>query len=125
MRSEVRRVLDVVEEVLMHGSFQDAQDLWDILSALRGPDGKKRQEKKLLPHKSHTIEVRRAAFPRLAEKADRERTEEIGECAIAYRASITHVDGVAPASIRYDGNGFSHFGNHINQAAEAINREDW
>lgn len=61
MLIEVREVLDRIDKVLAKGD-QSAQDLWDILTALRGPD----HREDMLFNKRPTVYVRGAAFPKTA-----------------------------------------------------------
>jgi hypothetical protein len=102
---EVVRVLETIEDVLLRGD-DDARNLWDILSALRGPD-----VDPLFTIKGRTtVHVRRAAFPRLALKAD------------MFRQSL----GI-PADFHAEypfeePRPFSHFNDHIVEARRALNR---
>jgi hypothetical protein len=61
MLKKVREALDAIEDVLLVEDTA-AQDLWAILSALRGPDDKQFRETK----RQTTVPIRRNAFPRLA-----------------------------------------------------------
>jgi hypothetical protein len=84
MTAKTRQILDIIEDALLAGhnsdygaasSFEDngvdpvialidvktATELWNILSALRGPDNEE------LDAKVATIRIRATAFPRLAE----------------------------------------------------------
>lgn len=66
MRRAVREALTKLEDVLIRGD-KDASDLWDILSALRGPDVAELQGVKGVT----TVVVRRTAFPRIAAEENR------------------------------------------------------
>ena len=57
----VREVLDVIDEFLARGDSR-AGALWDVLTALRGPDDESKEQLK----SSTTSHIRRAAFPLLA-----------------------------------------------------------
>jgi hypothetical protein len=81
MTAKTRQILDIIEDALLAGhnsnrnvsdlglaarAIQDgntATELWNILSALRGPDNEEQSAK------IATIDVRQRAFPRLAEQA--------------------------------------------------------
>jgi hypothetical protein len=64
MRPMTRQILDVIDRELATGS-DAAQELWDVLSALRGPDIGDTGIKE-----DSTIPIRRAAFPETAAKTD-------------------------------------------------------
>lgn len=57
IRPNVRAMLDYLDDFLSQGGA-DAQDLWDVLTVLRGPDDADSGEKQTV-----TIPVRRAALP--------------------------------------------------------------
>lgn len=58
IRPNVRAALDYLDNILSRGG-EDAQDLWDILTAFRGPDEDRGSE-----HKDNvTVPIRRAALP--------------------------------------------------------------
>src|SRR3990167_6582144 len=62
MTKPVRKELDRIERFLLKGN-QGAKDLWNILSALRGPD-----DGNLGAKSTTTIPIRQMAFPKLAQK---------------------------------------------------------
>lgn len=62
-----REVLDIIDDFLAEGPEMAARRLWDVLTALRGPDDEKADEVK----SAYTARIRGAAFPRCAAKADR------------------------------------------------------
>lgn len=62
IRPNVRTALDYLDEIFCRGG-QDAQDLWDIMTALRGPDNSYSDQCRL-NKRSVTIPIRRASFPR-------------------------------------------------------------
>ena len=65
MKRAVREMLDKIDVFLTRSKGETAQELWDVLSALRGRDEDAARTKS-----DRTIPVRRAAFPRYAKKAD-------------------------------------------------------
>jgi len=58
MEARTREVLDMLDEVLM-GDVQVAQEVWDVLTALRGPDSDNNKVKR-----KTTWVIRAAAFPK-------------------------------------------------------------
>lgn len=58
----VRAMLNQIERYLLNSPRDRSRALWDILTALRGPDDGDEQVKD-----AATIPIRRAAFPKLAE----------------------------------------------------------
>ena len=71
MNGKVRKVLDVLDRELTGKgpnrlSKEEQHKLWDVLTALRGPDSQEHSEKSAV-----TIPVRRAALPRTAKAADK------------------------------------------------------
>lgn len=62
-KPEVRAALKTLDTILKRGD-NGSQALWDILTALRGPDGADYGKKK-------TVEVRARAFPQTSEIAKR------------------------------------------------------
>jgi hypothetical protein len=61
IRPNVRAALDYLDGIFAKGG-EDAQALWDVLSALRGPDVDPSEESFM--KRDVTIPVRRAAFPK-------------------------------------------------------------
>jgi len=103
MRTNVRKALNQIENVLLKNNA-DSQDLWNILSALRGPDT---EEQGL---KSYTIEVRRHAFPKLTTLYTVHKTNKIP----ASFGWWTFNSDLRPVYSR------DHFHNHIRTAQKAI-----
>jgi hypothetical protein len=62
MSPNVRKLLDQIDAELVQGSA-DSQDLWAILSALRGPDDDEEGTAKRA-----TVRIRREAFPLTASR---------------------------------------------------------
>lgn len=60
-RPEVRKMLDILDEFFTTAHVQDREDLWMILSALRGPDQSGYADSKA----EMTVYVRMAAFPKV------------------------------------------------------------
>lgn len=102
----LRSVLNDIEKVLSRHD-QLSQDVWDVLSALRGPDTEGSMAKGL------TVSIRRAAFPKLAAYADDQ------DAAIA--GSI-FADWGASADFELDLNRIEsgHFRQHIRSATRAL-----
>lgn len=64
IRPNVRAALDYLDGIFARGG-QDAQDLWDILTAFRGPDNKDDEDPFGPPAKETvTVPIRRAALPK-------------------------------------------------------------
>lgn len=61
MTNKIRKVLDRIDSVLAEGDADSAR-LWDVLTALRGPDHYSNSERKM----TGTTHVRAAAFPQTA-----------------------------------------------------------
>lgn len=73
MNKNVRSILDELDRELVgkgpHAlTVDERRSLWDVLSALRGPDA---GGDEALDKSAVTVPVRRKAFPRLARVADR------------------------------------------------------
>ena len=100
-KTEVRRLLRSIETVLMRQDY-GSQALWNILTALRGPDTEARG-------KGNTIAVRRAAFPRLA-------SEDSG---YANGAAFSFLGWPEPLAT-IDLLTIPHFGDHTYSAASAL-----
>jgi hypothetical protein len=64
MRPKVRALLDQIDSFFITEEAADTRPLWDILTALRGPDNDDEEAKE-----TTTIPIRRAAFPRLSADA--------------------------------------------------------
>lgn len=93
-------ILATIENVLLSADVDTADALWNILSALRGPD--RHEQDKL-----YTRLVRRAAFPRIAIKQD---CDGFGFGADFHRGS----GDPDPDSLR------GHYGDHIRWAAGSL-----
>lgn len=107
MLRKVRKTLNQVEKVLM-GNDQAAADLWNILSALRGPDagyGKAQA----------TIPVRRKAFPKLT-RLDEKEGSNIPAALSSFKAN--------PGRFELETLPASHFRTHAEWAKEAFERRD-
>lgn len=122
VRPNVRAALDYLDTILLAGG-EDAEELWDVLSALRGPD-QQRNYGGETPKRDVTIPIRRAAFPRTAADIDVKRQEDpygmkYGRTPGVYqRASFGY-----PSDARYRGDRFTgddHFKNHGYRAARAL-----
>ena len=62
-----RQILDLIDEFLITATRREVVSLWDVLSALRGPDNFacNTQSKDRL-----TVHIRRGAFPRMANRVN-------------------------------------------------------
>lgn len=111
MRKAVRAELNHIEALLLKGG-EDARHLWDILSALRGPDEKDGPDKNVT-----TCPVRRRAFPKLARHPARHNVPASfgrrGE--VNPRMPVVFMEN-AVADRRFP----THFERHIRKAAVAI-----
>lgn len=110
MNPEVRKILDDIDAVLMTQSDTSKQ-LWNVLSALRGPDDESEAKKEL------TIEIRRAAFPLTTKRADEGNG---GFSPQGNNFGMGREDGPPriPADIMIHRD---HFRSHIRSAAKALN----
>ena len=109
MTKEVRRVLDIIEDVLLRQD-QDANDLAAILSALKGPDDPSVSTLKL----ATTCCIRGQAFPRLLEVW----WAYLDEKAIFNLLWEMSAGEPIPQPVG------AHFNNHVILAIEALNREE-
>jgi hypothetical protein len=103
--SGVVRVLETIEDVLLRGD-DDARNLWDILSALRGPDEVSYYSWETKART--TVHMRRAAFPRLARKADIRSIDIPAD----FRTDLPYREPIE----------FSHFATHLVDAVTAPGR---
>lgn len=63
----MKEVLDVIDEFLVqHGRDNEGAMLWDVLTALRGPDSGDDEVKQ-----ATTVHIRAAAFPKIRAAEDR------------------------------------------------------
>lgn len=62
MHANTRKLLDQIDEFLTTAPLEEAKQLWDVLSALRGPDEPRLGGVK----EACTIHIRQAAFPKFA-----------------------------------------------------------
>jgi len=117
MRERTREILDRIDEILLAGAkadWDDAEDdygvaieLWNVLSALRGPDVKDGNEFDLKD--TTTVHIRRAAFPKLAAWADRARRQYAGGMQIWSRKRFD-----------FSSEDDSHFIDHVRVAAKVL-----
>lgn len=106
IKKELREVLDTIDNILAKEDAVSHQ-LWDVLTALRGPDSANYDDKKNV-----TIPIRRAAFPITASTVFND-IADFGEENVAYKE--IDVTG-APASW--------HFAHHGNNAAFVLGIKD-
>lgn len=64
MHNTAREVLDAIDQFLAQGPDHEARNLWQVLTALRGPDDGNDQAKDQI-----TAPIRGAAFPRCLKRA--------------------------------------------------------
>lgn len=96
----VRSILNRIDRFLLKGNAA-SRDLWNILSALRGPDeGYHRHSKRFT-----TVPVRRKAFPLLATAA---------------MNSLHYIPADLSQKVFRPGNHSDHFSRHIRSAAMAL-----
>jgi hypothetical protein len=106
-------MLDLIDEYLATTNGGDSRALWDILTALRGPDDATAGKK------AWTIAVRRAALPKVAETTswDGARGHAIfGEYSAEEPREADLVNPSGPIGI------INHFREHIRMAYVALNR---
>lgn len=96
--TKVRLMLDQIDQMLAKGD-QDSQDLWAVLSALRGPDDQDYAKKITL-----TSHVRKEAFPKLWASAPM-------SSGVSITRDISPTKEVPPGD---------HFGNHVALAFAAL-----
>lgn len=115
MLAEVRKELDRIEEFLLQGG-QAGDELWSVLSALRGYDTDSFEDE-LETKKDRVIAVRRAAFPRIAKERERDRLGAFGGLGQLGGATF----GRAPATYRKESTaGSDHFRSHADKAAVVL-----
>lgn len=107
MTKVVRKALDRIDTILAKGN-SDARDLWNILSAFRGPD------EWWVENKKYTIYIRRRAFPKTAKKFARSYSLIDASFDRFYSEKFnthTYIDE-------------NHFKSHIKSATIALDRKD-
>lgn len=108
IRTAVRRELDRIEKFLLRRG-RNAGFLWDVLSALRGPDENDPNQE----GKAFTIAVRRAAFPKLAVRD----SDNIPAAFATFDGSLPNLSDVHST---LDAKFSDHFRRHIWQAEKAL-----
>lgn len=116
-RPNVRKVLAQIEAVLMSNqenkeACRDAKQLWDILTALRGPDNDVADRVKF----ATTVYIRQAAFPTYAEAVTHGTATELAYMSPRVRL-FDEPTQIVVADARKCG---GHFHYHINAAARAL-----
>ena len=107
-----RGMLNLIDKFLARCDGESG-NLWDVLSALRGPDDDDEATKK-----KTTMLIRAAAFPRLVKALDSSMSVLRGSSWVSGPSSrCPGVDGVPP----YDSTGQGHFHVHANGAAKVLN----
>lgn len=102
MTPEARQMLDQIDAFLVqHNDRLPARELWNVLTALRGPDIPARYTKKRT-----TVPIRAAAFPRL--------------CALGL-FDLAEIQITEYQRDPIDGATGSHFLSHVMAAANALN----
>lgn len=107
MTPALRNVLDKLDEIIV-ADDATSRELWDVLTALRGPDSGDAR----LKHES-TVHIRQAAFPRTAEAQRND-----GPFIEAYMTPTATFNGARLAR-DYNGGGY-HFSSHAMKAAVAL-----
>jgi hypothetical protein len=105
MRPELRKILDQIDEYLATGEERASQELWEVLSALRGPDVAPDNN---ITKDATTSVLRAAAFPRTAELSHSE-----GGRVCASMANDSIYRAKNRADMWYHGD---HFNNHVRRA---------
>ena len=103
----VRGMLDLIDKFLARCDGESG-NLWDVLSALRGPD-----DDDEITKKKTTIPIRAAAFPKLKKALDSSSRWISGP---SNRCPGMGMNGVSP----YDSTGRGHFYTHANGAARVL-----
>lgn len=120
IRPNVRAALDYLDGFLAKGG-QDAMELWDVLTALRGPDEVPdlyRADSATSPKRTTTIPIRRAALPRTAAATWRVYPVDPG---VHQRASFGAMGAEYPfLGRKHDPYSNNHFANHGARAAQAL-----
>jgi hypothetical protein len=114
MTAKTRQILDAIEDVLLAGhncqTFDEdraaATELWDIMSALRGPDADD-----CVNAKTATVRIRTAAFPRLTQQL---LSDSKASARFANKPMFTSLDKEDAAA------GGIHFEHHIEAASMAL-----
>lgn len=108
MTEKLRKQLDQIDEWLTE---EGGAQLWDVLTALRGPDNSEDRYLKFLT----TNHIRTTAFPKLAQQYWH------GDAHFGTAAQRVHltVHGEFPSTTNTD---VSHFGVHITNAARALTK---
>lgn len=107
-KTELRKALDVIDRVLVKND-DTAAELWDVLSALRGPDDMKEYKLKA----AGTVPIRRAAFPLT--------TEAVATSGFTNRADFTVSTYQRPEDNNNGTWSFdTHVVSHIKRAADAL-----
>ena len=100
MRPGVQEVLDSISKALRELPQAAAQDIWDILTALRGPDDEDEEVKQ-----ATTAVIRNAA---------------LGYLSVQRMGAVYNLEDV----VRLSGEGrFGHFASHVRRAAAALDLE--
>jgi hypothetical protein len=98
-------VLDVLDEWITTADSWERTKLWNVLTALRGPD-----TDAVVGSKDFTVVIRRATFPKVAKEVDDNRV-----------GAFTTADfDVRPRVDPFDIKGYNHFVSHVRSAAAAI-----
>jgi hypothetical protein len=118
MRPKVRAMLDQLDAFFIDEEHADTKVLWDVLSALRGPDNDVQSDLK----NTSTIPIRTAAFPRLARLEHSK-----------YRELYRELDTASFKTTAIFGNGterfhqpdvVDHFTAHLRRAQKALDLHD-
>ncbi len=118
MSERAKHMLNDLDQFLAHGG-KDAEDLWDVITAFRGPDDHNDHSSK----GSCTIPIRRAALPEVAKRRD--------ETANAYTGGpLRNVASFCKSASEYKGpktreeSHMNHFDQHAFKAAVALGLVD-
>ncbi len=114
-----RGVLDLIDERLVNLPPQERAKLWDVLTALRGPDFEDKNEEL---KKATTCHIRSKAFP-LCRQASVDYKDHTDQATVYLYGLAYFAKNPKPVKIDYVpfGSGKHHFMDHLNRAAHALN----
>lgn len=108
MTKSTQKALKYLDAILAKGG-EDARDLWDVLSALRGPDSQDDVLKDTV-----TCPIRRAAFPKTTKRLIAGDIQ-IGPVFASYNGRTKEYDAKAASA-------GTHFAYHAREAWRALNK---
>ena len=112
MTKTTKFVLDLIDRTLAGKDQESARELWDVLTAMRGPDDDNNTAKMV-----YTVPIRSAAFPKTAARYLK------NEGRVAGSRAIMAVDAADPAAYKSWHRGVvtqGHYREHIEKAREVL-----